>query len=720
MLMTHTQEQIDITASATEVEMKASTQAPELIPISPHKDPKSSAYYRLLQPRIEETAARIIQRFWRSKRRAGNSDTPTKFVETLNGPLTLRFIQQPKGFKFAEHAQKINAGQWLDLDFNDPQGIRNLFTALRCDLINADQLATAVMLFHGHEYFRADNVENFIKEYRFDDPKGPYDFTKITYADKTNIDDFRNKLITLPVADQKYFVFNFSYKLTIAFLYMSLTQVYFDTALAKRNDIIKKYIERKSVDESEKAMTLGLAEHLSHEDSCMLKYLAQYEIKDFILKHESHLAEYLQQDSATPESQNLLFFNTGVRLSEQHPSMELSPDFDPDNPDSPLICLTLLTMSAFNNLQLAMHGKDTTLPLYVAGIIPVNLMRAADERLNNSLLPSQQRPMELPHPDLTFTKQHKAIVVTFFITWHDLYHLWRNGSNTKKDLARFLRGLLNATKGYYMSRKIWSLTDIDISGQLLRNAKGSTNEKQELIKLVASTLSIAINASESPEQDLLLIVDMIKNEKQWNRLMGIQVQDLLSSFVITKELREIYGKMNTLIKADGKEFSSNRSTVYYVLRYLLQHESQAYAKQLCGRIIKSDILAWYRNGGLYIKAKYAESNKNITLQKLSPQELSTELNNALARYEKENIFEIKIENKIARQEISNLIDVLGSRDTIRKSSDNVEPVDNGHYTVNARWLQSVTKYHFFKNKVPPNKLAKTNPPQAHSIPSMNK
>lgn len=136
-------------------------------------------YWAAVRDVYTEQAARIAQHAYRGSR---GKIFHGKYEETLTGALTLHFLKEPLSLKKAkEHADRIKAGQATELDFNDPEFLRNIYKALRIGLLNRSQMALANELFHARLEFQDPNRATQLQRFAFD-AAGPYDVRKISYA----------------------------------------------------------------------------------------------------------------------------------------------------------------------------------------------------------------------------------------------------------------------------------------------------------------------------------------------------------------------------------------------------------------------------------------------------------------------------------------------------------------------------------------------------------
>jgi hypothetical protein len=162
------------------------------------------------------------------------------------------------------------------------------------------------------------------------------------------------------------------------------------------------------------------------------------EFLEFIFEKNADINDFLDVKcgGTNRERETILLLVQISKLRDELPAFELASDYDASNPNTLLISIIVLTMGAFKALNVALHGKDVTMPLYCVGKIPVNMIRASDET-------NQTRPMELPYPGVVSDdKPHTYTANNFMISWNDLYHIWRNSSNPYKDFCRAARQFL--------------------------------------------------------------------------------------------------------------------------------------------------------------------------------------------------------------------------------------------------------------------------------------
>jgi hypothetical protein len=112
-------------------------------------------YWQVIQHMFQEQAVRILQRGYRKK---WNKPFTGKYEETIDGSLSLSFLKEPRSeAKAVAYAQCIKQKKYTDLDFSDPDFIRNMCKALRLAWITSDQYGTAVALYCAAEEYKEEN-----------------------------------------------------------------------------------------------------------------------------------------------------------------------------------------------------------------------------------------------------------------------------------------------------------------------------------------------------------------------------------------------------------------------------------------------------------------------------------------------------------------------------------------------------------------------------------
>ena len=342
----------------------------------------------------------------------------------------MRFIKEPWGVEASKHAAQINAGKWLALDVAEPEFVRNIYKALHQGKITLNQQATALLLHGLYMQFKDAQGHLGIKQYRFDQ-EGPYDFRKISYEKRRNALDFKQRLAALPETERCYFSINFSRELEIVFLYLEVRErEYLEPSR------LESYVLKLDIDQIEKQQLLM---SINNDRRLIREYITKQmqaiapDFFNFSTKGKTDLPNIARDFSS------LEFLLAIIRLEEQIPAIEISPDYNKHDPSSPLLCLIVPTVSALNALQHAMHDHDAVGPFFSAGQVTTRLIRDLDEKPTAFGVEHQSRPVELTHPDLMPNpKPHDYLSHNFLLSWHDLFHCWRSGANMYKPLCVIL------------------------------------------------------------------------------------------------------------------------------------------------------------------------------------------------------------------------------------------------------------------------------------------
>lgn len=174
-------------------------------------------YWSLFKHYFEQQAALKILNHWRKhKDKEFKPKMDAYLFAYVNGKKLTKsscpgVIVEYPGDKASQHADKIKAGLWLELEFADPNFAANLYKALRLKLISATELATGLSLFWArHEFGDSKTlIPAAISQHYFFET-GPYQLEQISYITPEAIKIFKQKLSQLPKNQQCYFSLSFS------------------------------------------------------------------------------------------------------------------------------------------------------------------------------------------------------------------------------------------------------------------------------------------------------------------------------------------------------------------------------------------------------------------------------------------------------------------------------------------------------------------------------
>lgn len=214
---------------------------------------------------------------------------------------------------------------------------------------------------------------------------------------------------------------------------------------------------------------------------------------------------------------------------------------------------------------------------------------------------------------------------------------------------RYLRQLLEAQKGYDMSKAIWNLSDMDISfSGYYRYAINHLSQPADLRIMCAFAAFWILRdvydefwvATEKSDTNLMIIIDMIKNADRWQTLINHHPKSLFSassagkvkvhdkSFVIKPDIFEhfqaVYNTMEQLLQ-EARD-TPKPSCKYYILRYRLH--SHPDGKEICEQVLPrlDDCLTWNRNSGLMLTV---DNDKKIAIENMSENDLYDQLTRLL-------------------------------------------------------------------------------------------
>ena len=475
-----------------------------------------------------------------------------------------KYITEPKDDGFNEHIKRcVSTYRYGDINYAHPNFVRHLFAALRDGVINKNELLTVKLMYEALYAFNRGGIpeehHGLFREFLLSDAAGPYQ----PYQDISYWGEDETKKLQQLFADceqnkkLRYYTINLPRSQIAALMLYQLH------GLDPYNDmtyfVFKAYI--KSLDISEKQKQEGLEIVRKIEiDRTNAELLAAY-----IVEHEgSKLAPYFLNTKETDTTRLLYSLN---EVQCQVPFICISPNYDETHPmGRSILCFVLPTIDTLNVLQTIVHGVETTLPEPVVGPLSTRMIRAYDEvpattkesasdavlALNRlyptaSALKSPSRPVELTHPDAEKTPEvHGVDCYDFLLSWHDVFHAWRNGANYK-GLIRQLRHLHDEKGGFaikknnrceLMSKRIWTLTDIDFShGQYLRKNSDKTVEHFRGIETILGQGGFHFTRHYTTcdkeylaDDNYLLIYALCKKPEEWSAILQKQAWFLEDSF----------------------------------------------------------------------------------------------------------------------------------------------------------------------------------------------
>lgn len=528
---------------------------------------------------------RTLLRFYKLSNAAIKSKKVDALVEDNSD--SIRFIKEPvlsNDIKVqADMTQKIKAGEWNKLDFDNKEFPRHLYRLLRLRKISKNELLNALLLHEIRIEHREHGKYPAIRQFSYEDKQGPYGFEKIAdinYIMPDHISAFQKGLPQLNRSEQCYFSINLSHKEAVYLIYYL---IYKGNRLGRYEKLIQTYFARHLFQDKQNAKTqealaeIKKIENLAkvvksgHEQDSgkaadpLLAYLRKKEPADVMAFVDQANGTACPCHDCMQHNSVHLYRNILVVL-DQLPTVELSPDFKIEDPNTPLLAEILMTPASYFCLNEAIHGKDALQPHLVAGKFGLRYLKHLEEK--------NERPVEITHPDIHPHKfPHGFRTYSYRLTWHDLFHIWRTGAFPYKSFTNYLNCFLEKEKGYDICKGIEMMLDKDTNIGRIYRAIGLYHYKREhsighpaVNRLGASKYSGDLHqrwkdfigtagktvkvpgdiTGDSSEQgtlfdneldkyadNLLLIIDMIINQKMWQDLLGSYFQNILKDNTVS-------------------------------------------------------------------------------------------------------------------------------------------------------------------------------------------
>jgi hypothetical protein len=565
--------------------------------------------------------------------------------------------------------QAIKNNQYHLIDYTYKDFTPRLLAALRLGLITMNQLLSVKLMYESLLCFNKgtmpDNPAEMFRRFKISDPKGPYQPAKdISYWTQAETEQLKAELLK-PGADEAhhYYTINLPHHQTVYFFYACLEDGIYNPHFI---NMFSAYIEGLPILPAEKNRAKYTLETYKNKPNKANKS----NLQKFIRTHEPSVHNFLLgiHDSSTPYNpQNLGLncaeFNREWRtvkfwvylydVSCQIPSVCLPPEDVRPGAEQPLVSFVLPTIDTLNMLQTIVHGEEATLPAAVVGKETPRMIRAYDEipastMKGRELTPAEillqtlyptaatlkgpSRPIELTCSGIEKTSQpHGAVCHDFFLSWHDLFHTWRNGSNFK-ELIRHFRKLHDQKSGFFegvdaMSKVIWGLSDMDMSaGAVFREEPNGLYIN--VLCFVTILEQSGFNFNKPIDDNYLMIYSLCQSPDSWGKPFGIDPQALAKSsrpgstcesetqFVAF--IRQV-DNMKSYLKDHPK------ATVVEVILHDLLKPAEKMDSALLAEVNKlglKNLFYWSRNTGLYFKEEFRADLKKLgiapNLRKNSP------------------------------------------------------------------------------------------------------
>lgn len=434
-----------------------------------------------------------------------------------------------------------------------------------------------------------------------------------------------------------------------------------DNQVKNCNKTLKSYVKQASISEQEKTLILKKMDRIFIDDV----------LRTFLINHRKKILSYINNtmfngwgwdEKLYDQDANMEFLVALDSVDCQIPSICLSPQYDKNNSNSPVLSFVLPTIDTLNILQQAVHDNETTMPMPMIGQGTTRMIRAFDElpmtkstNLTRSQeilatlypqakhFPMQARPIEVTHDDTNKTnKPHGRDCSDFLLTWHDLFHAWRSGANYKT-LFRQLRHLHDEKAGFAakidgMSQSIWELSDLDFNtGTQIRDAalKGTHHLQQASMFGLQGILKRAkyVPGHDLQDDAYLFIYSLCQNHSQWQpHLFGIDAKSFIMSanaqnplsFAASRNMYKIRSMLQTM--KDYLNLNPNASIIEIILNDLLKQPEKNVENLLLLKLFKQidykNIFYWSKNNGIYFKHEFRKQlntlNVNPRLRENSP------------------------------------------------------------------------------------------------------
>ncbi|NDH09303.1 MAG: hypothetical protein EBY16_06770 [Gammaproteobacteria bacterium] len=560
---------------------------------------------------------------------------PIKAMSRLEEPA---FVVEEDKF-ILKLTEAIGNNDYREIDYADKHFTQRLFAALRLGIITTNQMMTAKLMYESLICFNKgklpENLGQFFQRFEFNS-FGPYEPFYISHWNDAESMQFELELARRKsVEAYHYYTIDLARHQAIGFLYYGI-----DRGIKKDHftRLLDEYIYKLELrrDEKKSIRALITAYKDSPNDS-QDEY--KQRLKDFILKQEPTLENFLQRryDSLNEEQtlgltyeefkveiNSVLFLVSLYAVDCQIPCLCISP-----SGEESLLSFVLPTIDSLNMLQKIAHGEEATFPQPVIGQLTPRMIRAFDEvpackgkelsrsqellkalHPNAVKLKAPSRPIELTYPGVEKTANpHGADCHDFLLSWHDLFHAWRNGSNYK-EFIRQLRQLHDEKLGFAvrvdaMSKVLWELTDVDFSvGQVFRENSSTTVLNEYMMAAILK--KAGIDFTQPSDDNYLFLYSVCQSAEAWGKPFSIDLANLHSAHDRGEQFNQMCYKL-----ADMKKYMAAhpRATVVEVILHDLLKPGEKEDEILLNVLDKAKlttIFYWSKNSGLYFKDEFRE------------------------------------------------------------------------------------------------------------------
>lgn len=388
------------------------------------------------------------------------------YHETLNlRVLRLPFLQEPLDEAYKTHVDCIHQDKWTELNFEDPEFVRNIYKALRLKTITLNQLGTALLLYFAKNDYRHSAPTNTwlsqLSLMEADDYINLFLISRkgICLSSLERKMQLMSRVSVIPPEDHCTFMIDLPRDFSAFLLYILLNRRSFFSVFSKNSMFIQE-----------------LARRYVYQQKCEKLYYC-FETAALFLEHLSNIVDLIEMRETFANNPGFFpsnssdklylesltnFLLTLILLDDHIPMMTLSTRYVVTNPKSPTLSIVLPTLALLNIIQDVLQGPHATQPYLTAGAVSAEMIRELDQKSYGA--PFQKRAVELYHPDLAQSLCADGYRVDKFImSIHDLFHCFRNGYICTKPLFRYLRSVIDVVSDPGMSPTLWELCDMDFN-----------------------------------------------------------------------------------------------------------------------------------------------------------------------------------------------------------------------------------------------------------------
>lgn len=452
-------------------------------------------------------------------------------------------------------AKKIKANLWKELDYQNPYFKHDLYKAFRKNKINKDELFYGEILHAAAEQFGGSSLQF----HSYQDEKAPYQVKQsITYIKDDDLRDFYAAVNNLDVNQQNYATIDLTPKAEAVYFYEILSdseeRLYYlffreDGSIWEEAKLfleaLKNYVEKlkhtsMTTDENKllliEAYTKFKAGVDTKVDDWGLMLLARSMLEE-ILKHIPDFIPFLKCELTDIKyiRERDSYYHIVARqfLHDQSPCLSVQP-FNPERPDASILKSVIPSPASFMALLNTLFHEHVMHPVRVAGKMTTRKMKKTEQAAFG-----KTRNISAFPPEVVVPKAHGAHMLNFAFIDHDFYlHLFRASAIPFNKLTTHVMTLFEREKSIQMSKEMWRQIDKDFAHMTilfetkLKQRKFDSEMMENYIKdnfLSDNDFLESWAPADKSDDNLLIIVDMIRNEKLWNDALAPVSVDILMS-----------------------------------------------------------------------------------------------------------------------------------------------------------------------------------------------